>query len=94
MRWRRRTGPLRLVVLENQPHGGNGRLDLVDPHGVIVQRLPVPGVQGVRKYAPLFIRGKVALDLEETGLKALSDEKWLQLVRNTIQLPDRAAPAR
>ena len=36
--------------------------------------------QAVRKYAPLFIRGKVALELRETDLKALSDEKWLQLV--------------
>lgn len=33
-----------------------------------------------RKYAPLFIRGKVSLDLRETGLRALTDEKWLQLV--------------
>lgn len=36
--------------------------------------------QAVRKYAPLFIRGKVSLELRETGLKVLSDEKWLQLV--------------
>ena len=36
--------------------------------------------QAARKYAPLFIRGKVSLDLRETGLKVLSDEKWLQLV--------------
>ena len=36
--------------------------------------------QAARKYAPLFIRGKVSLDLQETGLKVLSDEKWLQLV--------------
>ena len=36
--------------------------------------------QAARKYAPLFIRGKVSLELRETGLKVLSDEKWLQLV--------------
>ncbi len=36
--------------------------------------------QAARKYAPLFIRGKVSLELNETGLRALSDEKWLQLV--------------
>lgn len=36
--------------------------------------------QAVRKYAPLFIRGKVSLELRESGLKVLSDEKWLQLV--------------
>ena len=48
----------------------------------VIRQVNVDGVlrQAVRKYAPLFIRGKVALDLEETGLKALSDEKWLQLV--------------
>ena len=33
-----------------------------------------------RKYAPLFIRGKVGLDMQETGLRVLTDEKWLQLV--------------
>lgn len=36
--------------------------------------------QAIRKYAPLFIRGKVALDFRETGLTVLTDEKWLQLV--------------
>ena len=36
--------------------------------------------QAVRKYAPLFIRGKVVLELRETALRVLSDEKWLQLV--------------
>ena len=36
--------------------------------------------QAARKYAPLFIRGKVSLDLRETHLRVLTDEKWLQLV--------------
>lgn len=36
--------------------------------------------QAARKYAPLFIRGQVALDLEETTLRVLTDEKWLQIV--------------
>ena len=36
--------------------------------------------QAARKYAPLFIRGKVSLDLRETNLRVLTDEKWLQLV--------------
>ena len=36
--------------------------------------------QAVRKYAPLFIRSKVSLDLREMDWKVLSDEKWLQLV--------------
>lgn len=35
--------------------------------------------QAVRKYAPLFIRGKVSLELSPTGLRVLTDEKWLQL---------------
>ena len=43
----------------------------------VIRQVNVDGVlrQAVRKYAPLFIRGKVALDLEETGLKALSDDR-------------------
>ncbi len=32
-----------------------------------------------RKYATLFIRGKVSLDLRDTGLTVLTDGKWLQL---------------
>ena len=36
--------------------------------------------QAARRYAPLFIRGKVSLELRETELRALTDEKWLQLV--------------
>ena len=36
--------------------------------------------QAVRKYAPLFIRGKMSLELSPTGLRVLTDEKWLQLV--------------
>lgn len=48
----------------------------------VIRQVDVDGVlrQAVRKYAPLFIRGKVSLELRETGLKVLSDEKWLQLV--------------
>lgn len=36
--------------------------------------------QAARKYAPLFIRGRVSLELRETDLTVLTDEKWLQLV--------------
>ena len=36
--------------------------------------------KAVRRYAPLFIRGKVSMDLQETGMTVLTDEKWLQLV--------------
>ena len=48
----------------------------------MIRQVDVDGIlrQAARKYAPLFIRGKVSLELNETGLKALSDEKWLQLV--------------
>ena len=48
----------------------------------VIRQVNVDNVlrQAVRKYAPLFIRGKVALELRETELKVLSDEKWLQLV--------------
>ena len=34
----------------------------------------------VRKYAPLFIAKKLPLELEETGLEAVTDEKWLAFV--------------
>ncbi|MBD5150909.1 MAG: HAMP domain-containing histidine kinase [Oscillibacter sp.] len=48
----------------------------------MIRQVDVDGIlrQAARKYAPLFIRGKVSLELNETGLKVLSDEKWLQLV--------------
>lgn len=48
----------------------------------VIRQVDVDGVlrQAARKYAPLFIRGKVSLELRETGLQVLSDEKWLQLV--------------
>ena len=48
----------------------------------LIREYPVSDIlrQAARKYAPLFIRGKVSLELRETELKALTDEKWLQLV--------------
>ena len=48
----------------------------------VIRQVDVDSVlrQAARKYAPLFIRGKVSLDLRETEWKVLSDEKWLQLV--------------
>jgi len=36
--------------------------------------------QAARKYAPLFIRGRVALEVGDVDMKVLTDEKWLQLV--------------
>ncbi len=48
----------------------------------VIREYPLSPIlrQAARKYAPLFIRGKVSLDLRETDLKVLTDEKWLQLV--------------
>lgn len=48
----------------------------------LIREYPLEDIlrQAARKYAPLFIRGKVSLDLRETGLRVLTDEKWLQLV--------------
>lgn len=48
----------------------------------LIREYPLEGIlrQAVRKYAPLFIHGKVSLDLRETDLRVLTDEKWLQLV--------------
>lgn len=36
--------------------------------------------QAVRKYARSFIRKKIALDFQETGIETVSDEKWLVFV--------------
>ena len=46
--------------------------------------------QAVRRYAPLFIRSRVSLQLEETGLRCLTDGKWLgfvveQLLSNAVK---------
>ena len=46
--------------------------------------------QAVRRYAPLFIRSRVSLQLEETGLHVLTDGKWLgfvveQLLSNAVK---------
>lgn len=52
----------------------------------VIRQVDVDAVlrQAARKYAPLFIRGRVALELRETGLRVLSDEKWLQLVLEQV----------
>ena len=46
--------------------------------------------QAVRKYARSFIRKKIALDFQETGIEIVSDEKWLvfvleQLLSNALK---------
>lgn len=48
----------------------------------------------VRKYAPLFITKKLPLELEETGLEAVTDEKWLafvieQLLSNALKYTEK-----
>ncbi len=44
--------------------------------------------QAVRKYAPLFIAGKISLDIEDTGFTVNTDEKWLCFVIGSyFQLP-------
>ena len=40
--------------------------------------------QAVRKYAPLFIAGKISLDIEDTGFTVNTDEKWLCFVIEQI----------
>jgi len=48
----------------------------------LIREYPLDGIlrKAARKYAPLFIRGKVSLDLQTTNMRVLTDEKWLQLV--------------
>ena len=46
--------------------------------------------QAARKYAQLFIRGRVSLEVEEMDLRVLTDEKWLvfvleQLLSNALK---------
>ena len=40
--------------------------------------------QAVRKYGPLFIAGKISLDIEDTDLTVNTDEKWLCFVIEQI----------
>ena len=40
--------------------------------------------QAVRKYAPLFIRRKIALQYEDVHCQILTDEKWLEFVLGQI----------
>ena len=46
--------------------------------------------QAARRYAPLFIRSRVSLQMEDTGLRVLTDGKWLgcvveQLLSNAVK---------
>ena len=50
--------------------------------------------QAVRKYAPLFIRKKIRLELMDVDVTVLTDEKWLsfvleQILSNALKYTDR-----
>ena len=57
------------------------RLDS-DSSDYVIRDYPVEPIvrQAVRKYAPLFIRGKVSIALGKLDYVALTDEKWLSFV--------------
>ena len=48
----------------------------------VLREVDLDGVirQALRKYATLFIRGKISLQYEPLGARALTDEKWLLFV--------------
>lgn len=52
----------------------------------VIQEYPLEGIvrQAVRKYAPLFIRKKIQLEMEPLPSKVLTDEKWLCFVVEQI----------
>lgn len=52
----------------------------------VIQRYPIQSIvrQAVRKYAPLFIRKKIRLEMEELSGDVLTDEKWLCFVVEQI----------
>lgn len=69
---------------------GAGTVDLV------LRRTELDSVMRscVRKYAPLFIAKKLPLELGETGLEAVTDEKWLafvieQLLSNALKYTEK-----
>src|SRR5699024_10251489 len=66
------------------------------PHGLthdfVIQKYPLESIvrQAVRKYAPLFIRKKIRLELGTLSSEVLTDEKWLcfvveQLLSNSLK---------
>lgn len=71
------------------------RLDS-DSSDMVVQSYELDGLvrQAVRKYAPLFIRKKLQLDLRPLSGEVLTDEKWLvfvieQLLSNALKYTSR-----
>lgn len=57
-----------------------------DSTDYVIQRCPLDGIvrTAVRKYAPLFIRKKLSLELEVEEISVLTDEKWLLFVIEQI----------
>ena len=53
---------------------------------LVLRRVSLDAVikQAVRKYAPLFIAGKIRLSYEETGVQVITDEKWLLFVLEQV----------
>ena len=53
-----------------------------DTTDYVIRRVKLEPIvrQAARKYAQLFIRGRVALDLRPISLEVLTDEKWLGFV--------------
>lgn len=50
--------------------------------------------KSVRKYAPLFIRKKIPVDIHDIDLKIITDEKWLafvigQILSNAVKYSDK-----
>ena len=59
---------------------------------LLLKRYPLDGIvrQAVRKYAPLFIRKHIRLELDHLEAQVLTDEKWLvfvveQLLSNAVK---------
>ncbi|WP_123054189.1 sensor histidine kinase [Clostridium sp. JN-1] len=53
---------------------------------LVLQNYSLLGIvkQAIRKYAPIFIRKKIALELKEMDCSVLTDEKWLVFVIEQI----------
>lgn len=63
-----------------------------DSSDYLIKEYEVDGImkQALRRYAPLFIQKKLSLSYEETGVKMVTDEKWLlfaveQLLSNALK---------
>ena len=57
-----------------------------DEHDLVFEKQELDDLihQAVRKYAPLFIRRKIALQYEDVHCQILTDEKWLEFVLEQV----------